>query len=145
MTNPVLIELTASIVAAHVENNAVSVSDLPSMITGVYGALSGLGAPVVESEAPQVPAVSIRSSVKPSAITCLECGSKQRTLKRHLASAHGLAPDAYRQKWNLTADYPMVAPEYSAQRSSMAKARGLGRKPGEKVPAKAGKKAGKAK
>ena len=130
MANPILIELTASIVSAHVENNSVSVNDIPSMISGVYGALSGLGTPVMEPDAVPVPAVSIRSSVKPESITCLECGAKQRILKRHLGSVHGLTPDAYRIKWGLLTSYPMTAPAYSAQRSEMAKARGLGRKPG---------------
>ncbi|MES2988832.1 MAG: MucR family transcriptional regulator [Pseudomonadota bacterium] len=136
MENPVLVELTASIVAAHVENNSVAIGDLPEMISGVYGALSGLVEAVAEPEPEQEPAVSIRSSVKPDALICLECGSKKRALKRHLGTAHRLTPDAYRAKWKLPADYPMVAPEYSAQRSEMAKSLGLGRKPVQKMVAR---------
>ncbi|RYG32787.1 MAG: MucR family transcriptional regulator, partial [Burkholderiales bacterium] len=111
----------------------VGLNDLPRMISGVYAALDGLSRPVAEPETKQEPAVSVRSSVKPASLTCLDCGRKQRTLKRHIGSAHGLTPNAYRAKWGLPNDYPMVAPEYSAQRSSMAKARGLGRRPGQKI------------
>ncbi|RYG89617.1 MAG: transcriptional regulator [Alphaproteobacteria bacterium] len=130
MPNPVLIELTASIVAAHLENNNVPIRDLPGMISGVYGALADIGQPAAKPEVRPEPAVSVRSSVKPASIACLDCGKKQRALKRHIGSAHGLTPDAYRARWGLPANYPMVAPEYSARRSAMAKATGLGRKPG---------------
>lgn len=132
-----ILKLTTSIVAAHVENNTVPLNDLPALIAGVHDALRGLGEPPAVPEPAQAPAVSIRASVKPEAITCLECGQKQRTLKRHLGSAHGLTPDLYRTKWNLPASYPMVAPAYSAQRSEMAKAVGLGRKPGQKFAKRA--------
>lgn len=136
MNKPDLIELTASITAAHVENNNVPVSDLPNLIRNVYGALEGLLQPSSEVEPALAPAVSIRASVKPEAITCLECGAKLRTVKRHLGTNHGLTPDEYRAKWSLPESYPMVAASYSAQRSEMAKALGLGRKPGEKVAKK---------
>ncbi|QNQ10461.1 MucR family transcriptional regulator [Sphingomonas alpina] len=136
MNNEDLLDLTAEIVGSHVANNSVSVNDLPGLITSIYDALSGLGTPI-EVEAPvQAPAVSIRSSVKAESVTCLECGGVQRTLKRHLTTAHGLTPDGYRAKWNLPASYPMVAPAYSVKRSEMAKSLGLGRKPGEMAPAK---------
>jgi predicted transcriptional regulator len=128
--NETLITLTSDIVAAHVSNNSISVDDLPVLITNVYGALSGLGqvAPVVE-KAPE-PAVSIRSSVKPDYIVCLEDGKKLKMLKRHLMTHYNLTPDQYRQRWSLPADYPMVAPNYAAKRRDLAKKIGLGRKPG---------------
>ena len=128
--NETLITLTSDIVAAHVSNNSVSVEDLPALITNVYGALSGLGqeAPVVE-KMPE-PAVSIRASVKPDHIVCLEDGKKLKMLKRHLMTHYNLTPEQYRQRWNLPADYPMVAPNYAAKRRELAKKIGLGRKPG---------------
>src|ERR1043165_828189 len=126
--NETLITLTSDIVAAHVSNNSVSVEDLPLLITNVYGALSGLGqaAPAVE-KLPE-PAVSIRSSVKPDHIVCLEDGKKLKMLKRHLMTHYNLTPDQYRQRWGLAADYPMVAPNYAEQRRSLAKSIGLGTK-----------------
>jgi predicted transcriptional regulator len=130
--NETLITLTSDIVAAHVSNNSVSVDDLPSLITNVYGALSGLGqaAPAVEEKLE--PAVSVRSSVKPDYIVCLEDGKKLKMLKRHLMTHYSLTPEQYRQRWNLPADYPMVAPNYAAKRRELAKKIGLGRKPGAK-------------
>lgn len=128
--NETLITLTSDIVAAHVSNNSVSVEDLPSLITNVYGALSGLGqAPAVVEKAPE-PAVSIRASVKPDHIVCLEDGKKLKMLKRHLMTHYNLTPEQYRQRWNLPADYPMVAPNYAEKRRELAKKIGLGRKPG---------------
>ena len=139
--NETLITLTSDIVAAHVSNNSVSVDDLPSLITNVYGALSGLGksAPVVE-KMPE-PAVSIRASVKPDHIVCLEDGKKLKMLKRHLMTHYNLTPEQYRQRWNLPADYPMVAPNYAAKRRDLAKKIGLGRKPGPRRGRKAAAKA----
>lgn len=134
-----LITLTSDIVAAHVSNNSVPVDDLASLITNVYGALASLGdaAPVVE-KLPE-PAVSIRSSVKPDYIVCLEDGKKLKMLKRHLMTRYNLTPDQYRARWSLPADYPMVAPNYAEKRRELAKKIGLGRKPGVKRgrPAKA--------
>src|SRR5579871_4997647 len=128
--NETLITLTSDIVAAHVSNNSVTVEDLPSLISGVYGALSGLGQPVpVVEEAPE-PAVSVRSSVKPDYIVCLEDGKKLKMLKRHLMTHYNMTPEQYRQRWNLPADYPMVAPNYAEKRRELAKSIGLGRKPG---------------
>jgi predicted transcriptional regulator len=140
--NETLITLTSDIVAAHVSNNSVSVDDLPSLITNVYGALSGLGqaAPVVE-KAPE-PAVSIRASVKPDHIVCLEDGKKLKMLKRHLMTHYNMTPEQYRQRWNLPADYPMVAPNYAAKRRDLAKKIGLGRKPGARRGRKPAAKAG---
>jgi predicted transcriptional regulator len=120
--------LTADITAAFVSNNVVGISDLPGLITSVHAALSGLGA----TDAPQpeaiTPAVSIRASVKPDSLTCLECGEKFKTLRRHLASAHDLDEADYRQRFELPNSYPMVAPSYSEKRSAMAKQIGLGAK-----------------
>jgi len=136
-----LITLTSDIVAAHVSNNSVSVGDLPALITNVYGALASLGqtAPVVE--APPEPAVSVRSSVKPDHIVCLEDGKKLKMLKRHLMTHYNLTPEQYRARWNLPADYPMVAPNYAEKRRELAKKIGLGRRPGARRgrPAKAAK------
>ena len=121
-----LLTLTADIVAAHVSHNNVSISDLPGMIAKVHDALNGLGEPVVEPEAPLEPAVSIRSSIKPDYIVCLEDGKKLKMLKRHLMTHYQLTPEQYRAKWNLPADYPMVAPNYAEQRRTLAKKIGLG-------------------
>ena len=123
-----LVTLTADIVAAHVSNNSVAVSDLPLLIQNVHGALSGLGIAVAEPEVKQEPAVSIRSSVKPDFIVCLEDGKKLKMLKRHLMTHYQMTPDQYRAKWNLPADYPMVAPNYAEQRRTLAKKIGLGTK-----------------
>ncbi|WP_159711838.1 MucR family transcriptional regulator [Sphingomonas sp. AX6] len=124
-----LITLTADIVAAHVSNNSVAVSDLPLIIQNVHSALTGLGTPVAEPEVKQEPAVSIRSSIKPDYVVCLEDGKKLKMLKRHLMTHYQMTPDDYRAKWNLPADYPMVAPNYAEQRRTLAKKIGLGTKP----------------
>jgi predicted transcriptional regulator len=123
-----LLTLTADIVAAHVSNNSVAVNDLPNLIQNVHQALSGISGSSSGPEEKLEPKVSIRSSVKPDFISCLECGKKQKMLKRHLMTNHELTPGDYRQKWGLTADYPMVAPNYAEQRRSLAKSIGLGTK-----------------
>ena len=128
-----LIALTADIVSSHVANNAVAVGDVSELIRKVHDALAGLGTPEPEPVVELVPAVSIRSSVKPDYIVCLEDGKKLKMLKRHLMTAYGLTPDDYRTKWGLPADYPMVAPNYAEARRQLAKDIGLGRKPGTKV------------
>ena len=126
-----LITLTSDIVAAHVSNNSVAVDELPALIKNVYGALSGLGAAAQEEARPE-PAVSIRASVKPDHLVCLEDGKKMKMLKRHLMTDHGLTPAEYRARWGLPADYPMVAPEYAEKRRTLAKQIGLCRKPGQR-------------
>lgn len=127
--NETLITLTSDIVAAHVSNNSVSVEDISALISNVYSALSGLGGPVaVEEEKPE-PAVSVRASVKPDYIVCLEDGKKLKMLKRHLMTHYNMTPEDYRARWNLPADYPMVAPNYAEKRRELAKKIGLGRKP----------------
>jgi predicted transcriptional regulator len=123
-----LITLTADIVSAHVSNNSVAVNDLPLLIQNVHGALSGLGEPVQAPQPKPEPAVSIRSSIKPDYIVCLEDGKKLKMLKRHLMTHYNMTPDEYRQKWGLAADYPMVAPNYAEQRRTLAKKIGLGTK-----------------
>lgn len=123
-----LMTLTADIVAAHVGNNSVSVSDVPTLIVGTFAALSQLGSPVVEPVVVRDPAVPIKNSVKPDHIVCLEDGKKLKMLKRHLMTRYNMTPEAYRQKWNLPADYPMVAPDYAAERRSLAIKIGLGTK-----------------
>ncbi|PWG02942.1 MucR family transcriptional regulator [Sphingosinicella humi] len=126
--NETLITLTADIVSAHVSNNSVAVNDLPALIQNVHGALKVLGTRDEEPEVKQEPAVSIRASVKPDYIVCLEDGKKLKMLKRHLMTHYNMTPDEYRQKWGLNADYPMVAPNYAEQRRTLAKKIGLGTK-----------------
>lgn len=133
-----LVTLTADIVAAHVSNNSVAISDLAILINNVHSALSNLGeAPVVEEKL--VPAVSIRASIKPEYLVCLEDGRKLKMLRRHLMTHYNMTPEDYRAKWGLPADYPMVAPDYSEKRRMLAKeiglgtkGRGGGRKPGRR-------------
>lgn len=127
------ITLTADIVAAHVSNNSVAVSDLPTLISNVHGALVGLGGAPAEAPVKLEPAVSIRASIKPDYIVCLDDGKKLKMLKRHLMTHYGITPDEYRAKWGLPADYPMVAPNYAEQRRTLAKKIGLGRKPGKRT------------
>lgn len=121
-----LITLTADIVAAHVSNNSVAVNDLPQLIANVHGALAGLGTPGAAPEVRLEPKVSIRSSIKPDYIVCLEDGKRLKMLKRHLMTHYQMTPDQYRQKWGLNSDYPMVAPNYAQARSQLAKQMGLG-------------------
>ena len=133
-----LLTLTADIVAAHVSKNIVAVSDLPTVIQNVFSTLSKLGAPEAPVEPKQEPAVSIRASIKPDYIVCLEDGKKLKMLKRHLMTHYNMTPEEYRAKWNLPADYPMVAPNYAEARRNLAISIGLGRKPGAKVTKSAG-------
>ncbi len=128
-----LITLTSDIVAAHVSNNDVAVGDLPSLITNVYGALAQLGETVEIEEPRPEPAVSIRNSVKPDYIVCLEDGKKLKMLKRYIRTNYNMTPEEYRARWGLPADYPMVAPNYAEKRRDLAKKIGLGRKPGTTV------------
>ena len=123
-----LLTLTADIVAAHVSNNSVAVNDLPNLIQNVHSALSGISRTTSGPEPRPEPKVSIRASVKPDYIVCLEDGKKLKMLKRHLMTHYNLTPDQYRQKWGLAADYPMVAPNYAEQRRTLAKSIGLGTK-----------------
>lgn len=128
--NPDLMALTASIVAAHVGNNNVPMSDIRLLIEQVHNTLCGLGsnAPTMQltGERPQ-PAVPVRKSITPEYLVCLEDGKKLKMLKRHLMTAYGMTPEQYRERWNLPADYPMTAPGYAEQRSKLAKQIGLGK------------------
>ncbi|ANT48971.1 MucR family transcriptional regulator [Mesorhizobium amorphae] len=132
-----LLELTAHIVSAYVEKNRLPASGLSDLIASVSASISGLGQPVVPEAAPLVPAVNPRRSVTPDYIICLEDGKKFKSLKRHLGVHFGLSPEAYRTKWGLPSDYPMVAPNYAASRSELAKSIGLGRKAAAPEPVKA--------
>jgi len=127
MDSATLITLTADVVSAHVSNNSVAPADLPMLIQTVYGAFAAAGQPAEAAPAPLTPAVSIRSSVKPDAITCLECGAKLKMLKRHLGTDHHLTPAEYRARWGLGHDYPLVAPNYAETRKQLALKIGLGR------------------
>jgi predicted transcriptional regulator len=119
----------AEIVAAYVGKHRLDASELPPLIDAVSQALGGLGQePTTTPAAPRVPAVAIRRSVGADAITCLDCGKKAKMLKRHLTTKHGLTADEYRARWGLAADYPVVAQNYSARRSELAKSTGLGRR-----------------
>ena len=122
-----LVTLTADIVAAHVSNNSIAISDIPLIIRSVHDALAGLGN-TVAPEVKQEPAVSIRASVKPDYIVCLEDGKKLTMMRRYLMTNFEMTPDEYRAKWNLPKDYPMVAPNYSERRRVLAKEIGLGTK-----------------
>lgn len=124
-----LVEYSTEIVAAYVSHNAISPNDLPKLIADVHAALKGLGTEEsVEPAEEKKPAVPVRKSVTSDYIICLEDGKKFKSLKRHLRTHYNLSPEEYREKWGLPADYPMVAPSYSATRSKLAKDNGLGRK-----------------
>ena len=127
-THQDVLALTADIVSSHVANNTVAVSDLPVLIENVYSTLVKLGGVVEPAKPKQEPAVSIRASIKPDYVICLEDGKKLKMLKRHLMTHYNMTPDEYRAKWNLPADYPMVAPNYALQRQALAKKIGLGTK-----------------
>lgn len=137
MTDTILLSHVTDIVTAHVSNNSVPAAEVPGLIQSVYTSLAVLAEPAEPVEEPRTPAVSIRASVKPHAITCLECGAKLKMLKRHLTAEHNLTPDEYRARWALPADYPLVSAEYSIKRSDLAVQSGLGRKPAQAVAAKA--------
>lgn len=124
---PDYIALAADIVSAFVSNNSVPVAELPTLIASVHATLGKLSSTGVEDKAePLTPAVSIKRSITPDFIICLEDGKKFKSLKRHLRTRYGMTPEEYRTKWNLQSDYPMVAPNYAAARSELAKNMGLG-------------------
>jgi predicted transcriptional regulator len=122
-----LIELTAEIISAYVSNNTVVASDLPAIIGDVHDALSKASQSIGQSEREELrPAVTVKKSVTPDHIVCLEDGKKFKSLKRHLRTHYNLSPEEYREKWGLPHDYPMVAPNYAQARSALAKQMGLG-------------------
>ena len=126
-----LLELTTNIVSAHVSNNSVAVADLPGLIAQVYRSLTDTQIEGGAAERRE-PAVPIKKSITPDYLVCLDDGKKLKMLKRHLKTAFNMSPEEYRERWDLPPDYPMVAPNYAAQRSAFAKKIGLGRKPGRK-------------
>jgi predicted transcriptional regulator len=123
-----ILPMVTEIVAAHLSNNTVAVGDISRLISEVYGALTGLGqaGAMTAMAASLEPAVPVKKSIMPDHIICLEDGKKLKMLKRHLRTVYGLTPEQYREKWNLPADYPMVAPNYAKKRSSLARQIGLG-------------------
>ncbi len=123
-----VLRMAVDIVAAYVSNNSVTAAQVPEVISTVYGSLTSLDSGGGAAPEPAKPAVSVRRSVTPDYIVCLEDGKKLKMLKRHLRAAYDMSPEEYRAKWGLPADYPMVAPNYAAQRSAFAKKIGLGRK-----------------
>jgi predicted transcriptional regulator len=131
VTPPAMVAMVSEIVSAYVAGNTLPSSDLPGLIRRVHEAVSGLGeAPVAAAaDLPQRPAVSIRKSVADDSVACLECGVRHKMLRRHLMTSHGLTPRDYRAKWALPNDYPLIAPNYSIQRSELAPKIGLGKRP----------------
>jgi len=123
-----LLDLTTNIVAAHVSHNSVSAQDLPTLIRDVYQSLATVGEPKETEPERPTPAVPIKRSITPDYLICLEDGKKLKMLKRHLKTAYDMTPEQYRDRWGLSADYPMVAPNYAKQRSQLAKEIGLGTK-----------------
>jgi predicted transcriptional regulator len=123
-------QMIGETIKGYLANNQVAVDQIPAVVKSlsdsIRNAVQGLGPAPTEPSAPQKPAVPIRSSVQPDHIVCLENGQKFQSLKRHLRTAFGMSPEQYRAKWNLPADYPMVAPNYARTRSELAKASGLG-------------------
>lgn len=123
-----LLEMTAEVTAAYVSNNVVPSDELPELINRIHAALASAGQAEPEPEPEkQKPAVSVKRSITPDYLICLEDGKKLKMLKRYLRTNYNMSPEEYRQKWNLPADYPMVAPNYAEKRAEMAKAIGLGR------------------
>lgn len=138
LENAELIELASEIVSAYVSNNSVPATELPSLINEVYLALTRVGTVTVEAVIePPKPAISVKKSINPDYIICLEDGKKFKSLKRHLRTQYNMSPEQYREKWGLPADYPMVAPNYAAARSRLAKEMGLGQQRRRKGRAKA--------
>ena len=123
-----VLEFAAQIVSAHVSNNSVQANALPDLIQQVYKALTMVGSEPAVAEKLE-PAVPLKKSVFPDYIVCLEDGKKLKMLKRHLMTSYGMTPEAYRERWGLPSNYPMVAPSYAERRSALAKSIGLGRKP----------------
>ena len=123
-----LLPMVTEIVSAHLSNNTVPVGEIPHLISEVYSALTALGQKggINVAQSTQEPAVPVKKSILPDHIICLEDGKKLKMLKRHLRTVYGLTPEQYREKWNLPADYPMVAPNYAKKRSSLARQIGLG-------------------
>lgn len=135
--------LVAKIIASYVSHHNLAPDQIPELITSVHRSISGLGQPA-EQAALLIPAVSVRRSVQRDAVTCLDCGWKGKMLRRHLTTQHGLSGDEYLKRWNLAGDHPLTAPNYSAQRSSLAKELGLGRGSRSNGAAPRGRRGGRA-
>ena len=127
-----LIAFTSNIVEAYVANNSAELDEIPGLINNVYSALANLSAGAPQEEERPEPAVTVRASVKPDYLVCLEDGKKLKMLKRYLRTNYDMSPEEYRERWNLPSDYPMVAPNYAEKRRELAKKIGLGRAPGQK-------------
>ncbi|WP_018263484.1 MULTISPECIES: MucR family transcriptional regulator [unclassified Methylobacterium] len=132
-----LVALTADIVSAYISKNSVPAADLPGLLTSIHGTLQALVLPPPPEPAKPVPPIPIRKTVTPDAIISLEDGKPYKSLKRHLTT-RGLTPEQYREKWGLPPDYPMVAANYAAQRSELAKSIGLGQQRKNRVPPRKG-------
>lgn len=128
MTNYIAVEAAIEIVSSYVGNNQIEKEDLPALINSVFSTVDNLSNPDAQTVVCEElkPAVPIKKSVKEEAITCLDCGKSFQSLKRHIRTSHGMTPEQYRHHWKLDADYPIVAPAYSARRSELAKDMGLG-------------------
>lgn len=138
MVNKNLVSETAYIVSAYVSQNKIALDEVAKLVRDIHQTLSSL-AQQQEEPVKKEPVVPAKASVKPDYLVCLECGAKQKTLKRHLQAAHRLSPDQYRERYSLGRDYPMTAPEYSKLRSGMAKQAGLGRQERETTPVRKNK------
>jgi len=132
-----LVEVTAGLVAAYVGGNTIAAADVPGLIRSVHQALSNVGTKVETADTGREPAVSVRRSITPDYLICLEDGRKFKSLKRHLRTKYDLTPEQYRARWDLPRDYPMVAPNYAQARSDLAKQMGLGQ--GGRKPARRGR------
>ncbi|WP_306095580.1 MucR family transcriptional regulator [Qipengyuania flava] len=141
MENTTLVTLTTDITTAYVANHEVETDEVGRLVTSIHDALSSLGKEEADDPGPE-PAVSVRASIKKDHIVCLVCGKKLKTLKRHLRVQHDMQPQDYREAYNLSSDYPMIAREYASRRSDLAKEIGLGKQPGQKRGRKAASKSG---
>ena len=126
------LDLVAQIVSAYMANNSTPLSELPKLIADVNTSINGLSQPVPEKQEPKTPAVPWKKSIHPDYLISLEDGKHYKSLKRHLRTKYGLSPEQYREKWDLPADYPMVAPNYAKKRSELAKETGLGQRAGRR-------------
>jgi predicted transcriptional regulator len=126
MSDPKFIELTANIVSAYLRNHSVPAGDIPGLISQIHSALSRVSTGADLNVEPLKPAVPVKKSITPEYLVCLEDGKKFKSLKRHLRTQYNMTPEQYRDKWDLPADYPMVAPNYAQARSALAKQMGLG-------------------
>ena len=128
LSRDTLLQMTTKVVSAYVSNNTIADVQISDVIKSVYGSLEGLGIVTGSNQTRTKPAVSIKRSITPDHIICLEDGKKLKMLKRYLRTTHRMSPDEYRAKWGLAADYPMVAPNYAKKRSAFAKEIGLGKR-----------------